>query len=168
MASKNIEIPIDNGTAYRLLKKGLADGINKEAVAECLMETMDKDQIAMVIMLLQLEEEYVPLIPGDYVRFRKDSVYFLDKYDTDVLIDMGLMSGEYMFGQIANKDDYGHNTKRFSPRVSVNMMVYGEEKVFTMKSERMDRLNLELIIQEQIPYYQKLGSLEPLQEELPF
>ena len=47
-------------------------------------------------------------------------------------------------------------------------MVYGEEKVFTMKSERIDRLSLELIMQEQIPYYQKLGSLEPLQEELPF
>ena len=41
-------------------------------------------------------------------------------------------------------------------------MVYGEEKVFTMKSERMDRLNLELIMQEQIPYYHCICCDQPI------
>ena len=77
-----IEIPIPFDTAYELIKNGLIEHVNRDAVVECLMETMDKESIAIVIMLLQKSNQYVPLIPGDYVKFHHKSVYFGDKYDT--------------------------------------------------------------------------------------
>ena len=150
--AQQIEIPIPFGTAYELIKNGLVEHVNRDAVVECLMETMDKESIAIVIMLLQQPVEYIPLIPGDYVKFHHKSVYFADKYDTDVLLDMGLMVGDYMFGRIPFKDDYGNTPKRFSPRQSVDMYVYDKNKKFTIDRQRIDTHSLTFVPEETIPY----------------
>jgi len=150
--AQQIEIPIPFDTACKLIKNGLVEHVNRDAVVECLMETMDKESIAIVIMLLQESDEYVPLIPGDYVKFHYKSAYFADKYDTDVLLDMGLMVGDYMFGRIPFKDDYGNTPKRFSPRQSIDLCVYDNDKQFTTERQRLDTHCLTFIPEESIPY----------------
>jgi len=147
-----IEIPIPFDTAYELIKNGLVEHVNRDAVVECLMETMDKESIAIIIMLMQQSVQYVPLIPGDYVKFHHKSVYFGDKYDTDVLLDMGLMVGDYMFGRIPYKDDYGNTPKRFSPRQSIDMFVYDNDKKFIIDRQRIDTHSLTFVPEESIPY----------------
>jgi|TARA_B100000902_G_scaffold581_2_gene816 hypothetical protein len=150
--AQQIEVPIPFDTAYKLIRSGLVEHVNRDAVAECLMETMDKESIAIVIMLLQESEPYVPLLPGDYVKFHRKSAYFADKYDTDVLLDMGLMVDDYMFGRIPYKDDYGNTPKRFSPRQSVELLVYNNKKEYDTENMRLDTHNLTYVAEDDIPY----------------
>ena len=150
--AQQIEVPIPHQTALELIKDGLKPGVNQDTVANFLMETMDKESIAMMIMLLQLKTPYEPILPGDYVMFHYKNSWFTEKSELDVMIDMGLSVDNHYFARIPSVDDYGNDIKRFSSRVQIEFMTYDDDKKLIYKKERMDRHQLEVIKEKDIPY----------------
>ena len=118
------------------------------------METMDKESIAMMIMLLQLKEEYEPILPGYYVAFHSKAGWFADNIDIDVMIDLGLCVNNYYYARVPERDSYGNDINRFSTRLDVEFMTYDEEKNLIYKKERIDRSACHVVTADIIPYFQ--------------
>ena len=148
---QQVEIPIPHQTALELIKDGLKPGVNQDTVANFLMETMDKESAAMMIMLLQLKTPYKPLLPGDYVSFHHKTAWFTDNKDLDVMVDLGLSVDDCYFARIPKKDEYGNSIKSFSPRIQVEFMTYDDDKKLIYKKERMDRHAIEVVTPDSIP-----------------
>ena len=151
--AKQIEVPIPHKTALGLIEDGLKDGVNKHVIAEFVMETMDKESVAMMIMLLQLKTPYEKIQPGDYVRFHNKTAWFTDNIDIDVMIDMGLCVDNYYFGRVPSRDQYGNDINAFSSRLDVEFMCYDQDKKMITKKERIDRHAVEVISIDTIPFF---------------
>ena len=152
--ARQIDVPIPHDTALGLIEDGLSAGVNRNMIAQFLMETMDKESVAMMIMLLQLKEQYVPIIPGDYVMFHSKTGWFADNIDIDVMIDLGLCVNNHYFGRVPQRDSYGNDINRFSTRLDIELMTYNEDKTLIYKKERIDRTACEVIPADSIPYFQ--------------
>jgi hypothetical protein len=146
-----VEVPIPHKTALELIKDGLKPGVNQDTVADFLMETMDKESAAMMIMLLQLKTPYEPILPGDYVTFHYKLAWFTDNKDIDVMVDLGLSVNDHYFARIPEKDEYGNKLKSFSPRVQIEFMTYDDDKKLIYKTERVDRHAIEVVTPDSIP-----------------
>lgn len=151
--AQQIEVPIPHKTALGLIEDGLKDGVNKHVIAEFLMETMDKESVAMMIMLLQLKTPYEKILPGDYVKFHNKNAWFIDKIDIDVMIDMGLCVDNHYFGRVPLRDSYGNDINSFSSRLDIEFLCYDEDKKHITTKERIDRHAVEVISIDNIPFY---------------
>jgi len=152
--AKQVEVPIPHKTALGLIEDGLKDGVNKHVIAEFLMETMDKETVAMMIMLLQLKTPYEKIMAGDYVKFHHKTAWFTDNIDIDVMIDMGLSVDNHYFGRVPSRDSYGNDINSFSSRLDIEFMCYDENKKMIYKKERVDRHAVEVIPFDTIPCFQ--------------
>ena len=152
--AKQIDVPIPHGTALGLIEDGLKEGVNRNMIAQFLMESMDKESVAMMIMLLQLKTPYEPILPGDYVIFHSKTGWFADNIDIDVMIDLGLCVNNHYFGRVPQRDSYGNDINRFSTRLDIEFMTYDEDKNLIYKKERIDRCACEVIAADSIPYFQ--------------
>ncbi len=152
--AQQVEVPIPHKTALGLIEDGLKDGVNKHVIAEFLMETMDKETVAMMIMLLQLKTPYEKIMVGDYVKFHHKTAWFTDNIDMDVMIDMGLSVNNHYFGRVPSSDSFGNDINSFSARLDIEFMCYDDNKKMIYKKERVDRHAVEVIPLDTIPCFQ--------------
>lgn len=164
--AKQVDVPIPHKTAYQLISSQLIDGLNKDNIAEFLMNTLSTEEKSMLIMLSQLQYMYTPLIGGDYVKFHQDATWIESKIDMDVMLDMGLMENGYLFGQICKVDEYGNAYKPFQTRSHIKLFSHDKDKNLTEDRIRIDTSNLELITQMDIPYFRMQARLEIADESI--
>lgn len=124
-------------------------------VRDILVSNMDESVIESIITLMLMEEVYRPLAVGDYCRLTPPSYHTGDKYEPDVLEDLGLLhkSGD-VYGVVLA--DTSWTKKTFDPfhhRLKVNLLYHDTDKQLKCYEDTFSPFDLKKMPKGSIKYF---------------
>tara|TARA_B100000519_G_C14245108_1_gene439451 strand:+ start:377 stop:841 length:465 start_codon:yes stop_codon:yes gene_type:complete len=80
-----------------------------------------------MLMYILCDEKYQQLNQGDLVTWKPEKWEIKDQFETDRMIDAGLMVDGYLFGKIINSSDYKEEFNPFYYEMKVDTFLIGED-----------------------------------------
>ena len=80
-----------------------------------------------MLMYILCEEEYEQLNQGDLVTWKPEKWEIKGEFETDRMIDAGLMVDGYLFGRVINSSDYKEEFNPFYYEMKVDTFLIGED-----------------------------------------
>jgi hypothetical protein len=154
---KKIEIP-KKATASLLRdlisEASIRNKQNTSLVFNKLFKSLDEYQISSIITLMLSEEPYKALSLGDYVTVKPPNYHKGDKYEEDILKDLGLLhkSGK-VYGHVIGDGSWNGEFDPLSNRIKVHLLYHNADKELEVYEDSFNPFELKRITKNSIKYY---------------
>lgn len=142
----------------------LKDLISKDSVRNCdnvthvrhiLVNNMDESVIESVVSLMLMENAYKPLAVGDYCRLVAPNYHQGNKFESDILEDLGLLhkSGDVYAQVVSDTSWTGKGFNPFYTRIKVNLLYHDADKQLKFHEDTFSPFDLKKISKGSIKYF---------------
>jgi len=147
-------------TIHEILLKAFDNTkIKKDLFVKGLVSSLKSGYKLEYLLYLLFTDEPDIFYPNDYFKTKPDKYQLGKLFNYDDLIDLGLLSDDYMtYGQIIKDDGYSSDYDPFYGRVKVNMFYYDDEKNLLKKECSLSTHDLIKINKEDILHFKNLKN----------
>jgi len=142
-----------------LLKEVLnKDYIHIDRIKEYFKAEIFNEQSINMLAELIANPSYEELYPGDYFKVAVNNLKYQlandkETWNFDIMYDLGLYDGTYIYGKVVTSDSYNHIEHRpYYYKMKINLFVYKDDKVIIVK-EALNSYILIKTIKENIKYF---------------
>ena len=130
----------DNVVRY-IISRHIQESVNKNAMVDCIINTMDSNALEMLVNISISEHEYTPFNINDVVMFKHDfNVNHLDHSICD-----GIAS---RFGIVTGSDNYGDTFNPYYYKLNIIMFDLDESNKLLMSPIDMYTNEISLVMPE--------------------
>tara|TARA_R110002020_G_scaffold36503_5_gene109788 strand:+ start:3911 stop:4411 length:501 start_codon:yes stop_codon:yes gene_type:complete len=146
--AKNASYSLSGDIVEKILDPVFSKGLkNKEAIKALIMNSLNTNEMELLIDMFFSKTKHKPLFKGCYVLVTPKSYWEGDKYEVDKLKDRGLYSNDgRIYGRITA--DSSWDPENFNPyyyEFKVNLILLDKKDQVTEVAEEMKATALELL-----------------------
>jgi len=154
---KKIEIPKEaTASLLRALvsEAAIKNKENSNLLFDKIFKSLDEYQISSIITLMLSEEPYKALSLGDYVIVKPPRYHKGDKYEEDILKDLGLLhkSGK-VYGHVIGDASWNGEFDPLSNRIKVHLLYHNADKELEVYEDSYNPFELKRVTKNSIKYY---------------
>lgn len=140
---------------------------NYEHMFKILMDNLNDTAKESIVHLSLIEEVYKPVTLNGYVKLIPPNYHKSDKYEEDILKDMGLYAGDGMvYAKVIGDSSWGSNPfNPFYSTINIEFMYHNKDKQLEMYEYSCSPLELISVSVDDIKYFDILATdSEPIHQ----
>lgn len=114
------------------------------------------------------DSHYVPIKKDSYFRIDIDSdsiKYLKDQYNLDILADIGLFDGTYIYGQVISSKNYDDDFHSHYHSFRTNLFFHDEDNKLKEYEVGLDILDIEVVNKHDITYFSIKDKYNTMSED---
>jgi hypothetical protein len=149
---------MNNPIINHLILKYVLKDDSSDNIKKLFAGIFEQDQIDYISKVIY-DKDYEFLKKGDYIKIKLEDSGLESVCNLDQLIDLGLFSDGYVYGQVINSDDYKLNFNPYYPRMKITLFSHSDDLKIKLLETEKSTILLTKINKAEIKYFKYVKNI---------